>query len=86
MVTYPQANARIVGHTDSTGSASYNQKLSEKRASAVADTLQRLGVSPEQISVSGQGEAMPVAPNSSAEGRAQNRRVEVTILPFEYQK
>lgn len=67
----------IVGHTDSVGSDAYNQKLSERRAQAVADYLASKGVA-AQMQVSGKGEAQPVADNKTKAGRAANRRVEVT--------
>ncbi|RJX71641.1 OmpA family protein [Vibrio sinensis] len=82
---YPQANVQIVGYTDSTGRAEYNQQLSEKRANSVADALVNEGIDPSRISVSGEGENNPIASNETAEGRAQNRRVEVSVPEFEYQ-
>ena len=66
----------IVGHTDSKGSKAYNQKLSERRAQAVADFLRTFGVK-NSMSVSGMGETQPVADNATEAGRAQNRRVEI---------
>ena len=83
---HPQSRAVIVGHTDSTGSAIYNQKLSERRADAVATLLIEQGVNTEQLAVLGKGESSPIATNSTAEGRALNRRVEITIPSFQYQK
>ncbi|MEB4592058.1 OmpA family protein [Candidatus Thiothrix sp. Deng01] len=68
----------VVGHTDSVGSDAYNQKLSEKRAVAVADYLVSKGVPAAAIQASGRGESQPVASNSTKAGRATNRRVEVT--------
>ncbi len=68
---------RIVGHTDSAGAEAYNQRLSERRAQAVADYLKHMGIAESRLSVEGQGERRPVASNDTAEGRAQNRRVEV---------
>lgn len=67
----------IVGHTDSVGSEVYNQGLSERRAAAVADYLVSQGVSADAISTKGMGESQPVADNSTAGGRAKNRRVEI---------
>ena len=68
----------IIGHTDNTGSDAINNPLSEKRALSVSNYLRSLGVSATQIkSVEGQGSVNPVADNSTAEGRKQNRRVEV---------
>lgn len=83
--TYPQARAVIVGHTDSVGAEEYNQTLSELRAQAVANPLIDLGVNPERIESRGEGELNPIADNNTAEGRAKNRRVEVTIPSFIFQ-
>ncbi|HCH02792.1 MAG TPA: hypothetical protein DEV85_13010 [Vibrio sp.] len=69
----------IVGHTDSVGTDEYNQKLSEERAQAVADYLTGKGFDASLITVSAEGEASPVADNSTAEGRAQNRRADVSV-------
>lgn len=66
----------LEGHTDSIGSEAYNQKLSEKRAAAVANLLKDNGVSEDRITTVGYGELKPIAPNTTKEGRAQNRRVE----------
>jgi OOP family OmpA-OmpF porin len=68
-----------VGHTDSIGSAAYNQKLSMRRAEAVKAYLISKGIPGERISIDGKGETQPVADNKTKEGRAQNRRVEVEI-------
>lgn len=78
---YPDTTVRVVGHTDSTGSASHNQALSERRANAVSGVLQDEGVPAGRIRAIGRGEDQPVATNLTPEGRAQNRRVEVVILP-----
>lgn len=67
----------IVGHTDSSGPEAYNQGLSERRAQSVADYLQTFGVQPGDMTVSGRGEAQPVADNGTKEGRKKNRRVEI---------
>ncbi len=69
----------VVGHTDSVGSDSYNQRLSEKRSASVREYLVQQGVNPSIVRTAGQGERQPVASNDTAEGRAQNRRVEITI-------
>lgn len=69
----------IVGHTDSSGTDAYNQNLSERRAAAVKDYLAGQGIDPAVMSTSGMGESQPVADNSTKEGRAQNRRVEITL-------
>jgi OOP family OmpA-OmpF porin len=65
----------VVGHTDSTGSEAYNQKLSERRAQTVSDYLQDKGIASGRLEVSGAGESEPIADNATADGRAQNRRV-----------
>lgn len=69
----------ITGHTDSTGSDSVNQRISEKRASAVAKVMMDQGVDAKRITAKGKGESQPVASNITAEGRAKNRRVEVEL-------
>ena len=78
---YPQSNIQIVGHTDSDGDAGYNQDLSERRAAAVASQLQASGVSPVRIQAFGRGETQPIASNLTPQGKQQNRRVEIVILP-----
>lgn len=78
---YPQSTIQIVGHTDSDGDAGYNQQLSERRASAVAGVLLDAGVPGSRVRTLGRGEAQPVASNLTAEGKAQNRRVEIVIVP-----
>ena len=70
----------IIGHTDNSGSESYNQQLSERRAEAVADYLVSQGVSAGALSILGLGESRPVADNSTAEGQSRNRRVEIFEL------
>ena len=82
---YPQARATVVGYSDSTGPALYNQNLSERRAQAVVDKLIEMDVTPTQLEWRGEGESFPVADNQTAEGRAQNRRVEITVPSFEFQ-
>jgi len=74
---------QVGGHTDSNGSNSYNQKLSEKRANAIMRYLVKAGISPEVIVSVGFGEAQPIASNETEEGRERNRRVEFTILEQE---
>jgi len=69
----------IVGHTDSIGSDKYNQDLSERRANSVANFLTSNGMNRNVINVSGKGESQPVASNSSKDGRAQNRRVDISV-------
>jgi OOP family OmpA-OmpF porin len=70
----------VVGHTDSTGPEAYNQGLSERRAESVKSYLVGQGLPAAAIQASGQGESKPVADNATAEGRAQNRRVEVEVV------
>ena len=69
----------IVGHTDGSGAASYNQMLSEKRANSVRDYLINGGVNGSMLTAKGAGETTPIASNSTREGRAKNRRVEFDI-------
>ncbi len=78
---YPDTTVQVIGHTDSDGAASYNQQLSERRANAVADVLMDGGVPFGRIRAFGRGEDQPVASNLTPEGKRQNRRVEIVILP-----
>ncbi|MBB93282.1 MAG: hypothetical protein CML68_01555 [Rhodobacteraceae bacterium] len=80
-VEYKNSNLQVIGHTDNVGDADYNQTLSEQRAGAVSAALINGGVQPNRISVSGAGENQPIASNLTPEGRAQNRRVEIYVLP-----
>jgi outer membrane protein OmpA-like peptidoglycan-associated protein len=79
LIKYNQTLIRIDGFTDSTGTADYNQVLSERRANAVSQYLSSQGVNPNRIVTRGFGQRQPVANNATAEGRSQNRRVEITI-------
>ena len=79
--SYPNSTIQIVGHTDSDGEAAFNQQLSERRANAVADVLLDRGVPFNRIRTFGRGESQPVASNLTPDGKAQNRRVEIVILP-----
>jgi outer membrane protein OmpA-like peptidoglycan-associated protein len=79
---YPNSIVTVTGHTDSTGSAAYNQALSERRAESVAAVLRQGGVNPARIRTVGAGENQPIASNLTPEGRAQNRRVDITITPL----
>ncbi|MBW2450981.1 MAG: OmpA family protein [Deltaproteobacteria bacterium] len=78
---YPETNIQVAGHTDSTGSETYNQQLSERRAANVENALIGQGVAPNRISTIGFGEAAPIADNNSEAGRQLNRRVVITIKP-----
>jgi outer membrane protein OmpA-like peptidoglycan-associated protein len=77
---YPENRINIMGHTDSVGSDAYNQQLSQARADTVKVTLLQQGVTPRSIlSATGYGESQPIADNAVVAGRAQNRRVELSI-------
>jgi len=76
---YPDTNIEVQGHTDSSGSEEYNQKLSENRAGAVSSYLLQKGISGNRITANGYGELSPKYDNSTEVGRAQNRRVEFVI-------
>jgi outer membrane protein OmpA-like peptidoglycan-associated protein len=78
---YPNSTVKVVGHTDNTGSASYNLQLSQRRAQAVQSVIQANGVGAARLTAIGKGDSEPVASNLTAEGRQQNRRVEVLIIP-----
>lgn len=78
--------AEIVGYTDSAGPESYNQQLSEERAQAVRDYLADLDANIEDWQVEGRGEASPTASNETDNGRAENRRVSITLKPLEQQR
>lgn len=75
----PDRKVIVEGYTDATGSAAYNQSLSERRAGSVRMALVKMGVDPARIVAQGYGKEYPVAENASVSGRAMNRRVEVTI-------
>lgn len=77
----PSLQVQIVGHTDSVGSDEYNMKLSQRRADAVATYLGQQGVSRQNIKTDWRGKREPVTSNATAAGRAQNRRVEITLTP-----
>ncbi|MGD8171241.1 OmpA family protein [Vibrio sp. TRT 21S02] len=77
---YPDVRVKITGHTDSLGAEDYNLKLSQSRAEAVKRYLESEGVSASHIVAEGVGERFPVSTNSTAEGRAQNRRVEIHTM------
>ncbi len=80
LTQYPQTTTVVEGHTDSVGSDAYNQTLSERRANAVRDVLvNQYGVGSDRVNAVGYGETRPVADNTSADGRAVNRRVEAEV-------
>lgn len=78
---YEKTYVDVMGHTDSTGSDSYNLQLSQNRAQAVASVLTSKGVEPVRLVVRGFGEQYPIASNDTPSGRAQNRRVEIALSP-----
>lgn len=79
--TIPDVVVEVVGHTDSAGAEAANQLLSEQRAAAVVDRLTELGVNPSRLNARGEGELLPIADNSTAAGREQNRRIEFLLVP-----
>ncbi|HEY3699954.1 MAG TPA: OmpA family protein [Spongiibacteraceae bacterium] len=80
---YPDSTVQILGHTDSTGPAAFNQQLSVNRANAVVVYLSAQGIAQQRIQALGMGASQPIADNKTADGRAQNRRVEIKIIPRE---
>jgi outer membrane protein OmpA-like peptidoglycan-associated protein len=81
LLRYPNSRIEVIGHTDNTGTAAYNQDLSQRRAVAVSGVLRDNGVPGARLAAYGRGEDQPVASNLTPEGRAQNRRVEIIIRP-----
>ncbi|MGR3436661.1 MAG: OmpA family protein [Shimia sp.] len=81
MQQYPNTTVDIFGHTDNTGTAAYNQGLSQRRAQAVENVLIGNGVAPNRLRAIGRGEEQPIATNATDDGRRQNRRVEIVIRP-----
>lgn len=79
---YPQTTIDVVGHADSDGAEAYNLDLSRRRAASVAGYLIERNVLRDRLYVDGRGESQPIASNATAEGKAQNRRVEIIIRPF----
>lgn len=79
---YPNSLVDVMGHTDSTGSDSHNLDLSRRRAESVANYLVSRGVSRARLETVGYGEQYPIADNTTEQGRAQNRRVEIRITPI----
>ena len=81
LIRYPNSRIEVVGHTDNSGAAAYNQDLAQRRAVSVASILRDSGVPSGRIATIGRGEEQPIATNLTPEGRAQNRRVEIIIRP-----
>ncbi|MEM8682057.1 MAG: OmpA family protein [Pseudomonadota bacterium] len=81
MSEFESTVVEVAGHTDSTGSDVYNQQLSQRRAQSVATYLSSQGVNSQRLITVGMGESRPMADNSTASGRAANRRVEITMVP-----
>jgi outer membrane protein OmpA-like peptidoglycan-associated protein len=77
---YPQTTLRVEGHTDSTGTAAYNQRLSERRANSVGSYIENMGVSSSRVDAVGFGESQPRASNDTVSGRQLNRRVEIHVV------
>jgi OOP family OmpA-OmpF porin len=73
----------ITGHTDNKGAPDYNMNLSMRRAESVRDYMASIGIDPKKMEIRGEGETKPIADNSTDEGRAKNRRVEVDIYGLE---
>ena len=78
---YADSRVQVIGHTDNQGAASYNLNLSRQRAASVSQVLLNQGVAPYRVTTIGRGEDQPIASNLTPEGRAQNRRVEIIIIP-----
>jgi len=79
--SYPDSTVQVLGHTDNVGDATYNQNLSNRRAESVSLVLINQGVSATRVQSIGRGESQPISSNLTPEGRQQNRRVEIVILP-----
>ena len=80
LLTSPDYTVSVNGHTDDVGTDEYNQKLSERRAQSVRDYLEKVGLRPEILSVTGHGKKRPLVPGTSEKARAKNRRVELGIV------
>ena len=81
LVQYEKTFVDVIGHTDATGSDTYNLTLSQRRADSVADYLASNGVIRQRVATQGMGESQPVADNATDAGRSQNRRVEIRLVP-----
>ena len=82
LLEFPSTAVDIIGHADSQGAEDFNQRLSEQRAQSVQSYLLNQGVRPVRLAAIGYGETRPIADNSTAEGRARNRRVEIILTPI----
>ncbi len=82
LLNYPNSTVEVIGHTDNVGDADYNLSLSRRRAASVASVLFENGVPSTRVVTIGRGEDAPIASNLTAEGRQQNRRVEIIIRPY----
>jgi outer membrane protein OmpA-like peptidoglycan-associated protein len=80
---YNKTAVNVIGYTDSTGGQDLNMRLSQQRADSVASSLIAQGVAANRIRTSGMGPANPIASNSTEQGKAQNRRVEITLSPIQ---
>jgi len=83
---YPSTNIEVAGHTDSTGTDAINDRLSVQRAEAVKAVLVNADVASSRVTTIGYGSRRPVADNNTSEGRAKNRRVDITVTPIKVQK
>lgn len=83
---FPETNVLIIGHTDDTGSDAYNSRLSERRAESVKNFATMQGIPSQRLNTQGKGEGEPIADNTSEDGRAKNRRVEIVIVANEKMK
>ena len=86
LAQYNQTVVEVAGHTDSVGTDQYNQALSQRRANSVAAYLGGHGVMQQRMITLGAGESRPIASNDTESGRAQNRRVEITLVPVQQQQ
>jgi outer membrane protein OmpA-like peptidoglycan-associated protein len=82
LTKYNQTTVDVAGHTDSDGADDYNLALSQRRANSVASYLVQQGIQPGRLMVTGYGESQPIASNATADGKQQNRRVEIQIQAF----
>lgn len=82
---FPETRIQIAGHTDNVGSDASNLQLSQQRANSVRSYLAGVGVAAQRMQAVGYGESRPIADNSTEYGRAQNRRVEITLIPLQQQ-